>query len=82
MRAHNQMHARFKVRMEWGIGGVKTKWRCFMKRFDSTQSKFTQLFQVVVIFINLIQRRHMDLTYQVVGDQNPNLATHGWQGDF
>jgi len=53
-----------------------------MKRFDSTQSKFTQLFQVVVIFINLIQRRHMDLTYQVVGDQNPNLATHGWQGDF
>jgi hypothetical protein len=44
-----------------------------MKRFDSTQSKFTHLFRVVTIFINLIQRTHMDFTYQVVGDQNPNL---------
>jgi hypothetical protein len=53
-----------------------------MKRFGSTRSKFTHLFRVVAIFINLIQRRHMDFTYQVVGDQNLNLAAHGWQRDF
>jgi len=53
-----------------------------MKRFGSTQSNFTHLFRVVAIFINLIQRSHMDFTYQVVGDQNPNLNAHGWQGDF
>ncbi len=53
-----------------------------MKRFDSIESKFTHLFRVVVILINFLQKKHMDLTYQVVGDPNLDLATHGWQGDF
>ncbi len=53
-----------------------------MKRFDSTQSKFTHLFQIIVIIINFLQRRCMDLTYEVVGDQNPYLATHGWEREF
>jgi hypothetical protein len=82
MQAYNKMHVRFRVQVEWRIGGVKRKWKRLMKRFGSTKSKFTHLFRIVIIYINLIQRRHMDLTYQVVGDQNPNLAAHGWQGDF
>jgi hypothetical protein len=34
--AYNKMHAWFKVQVEWGIGGVKRKWRCLKKKFDST----------------------------------------------
>jgi hypothetical protein len=68
--------------MEWGIGGVKRKWKRFMEMFDSTQSKFKQLFQIIVIIINFLQRRCMDLTYEVVGDQNPNPIAHGWEGEF
>jgi hypothetical protein len=38
------MHASFKMEMELGIGGSKKKWRRFMKKFDSTKSKYTYFF--------------------------------------
>jgi hypothetical protein len=31
---HNKNNASFKVRVEWGIGGLKSKWRRLMKIFD------------------------------------------------
>jgi hypothetical protein len=34
---HNKNNAFFKVKVEWGIGGLKAKWRRLMKRFDSTK---------------------------------------------
>ncbi len=34
VQTFNKMHVAFKVQVEWGIGGLKRKWRCFMKRFD------------------------------------------------
>jgi hypothetical protein len=36
MKTYNKMHARFKMQVEWRIGGVNRKWRYVMKRFDST----------------------------------------------
>jgi len=38
--AYNKMHVGFNVLVEWNIGGLKRKWRCIMKRFDSTKSKY------------------------------------------
>jgi len=43
------------MEVEWGIGGLNKKCRCFMKRFDSTQPKFAHLCQTIVIFINFIE---------------------------
>jgi hypothetical protein len=78
VQTYNKMHVGFKVQVEWGISGVKRKWRCFMKRFDSTQSKFTHLFQIAITFVNFLQRRRMDLAYEVIGEQNPNrVALYG-----
>jgi hypothetical protein len=34
---HNKNNAGFKVKVEWGIKGIKFKWRRLMKRFDSTK---------------------------------------------
>jgi hypothetical protein len=62
----------------WG----KEKMETPHEEVDSKQSKFTHLFQIIVIIINFLQRRCMDFTYEVVRDQNPNLATHGWEGEF
>jgi hypothetical protein len=31
------MHVGFKVQMEWGIGGLIRKLKCFMKTFDATK---------------------------------------------
>jgi hypothetical protein len=35
MQAYKKKHAGFKVQVEWGIGGLKRKWKSFMKRYDS-----------------------------------------------
>jgi hypothetical protein len=34
---YNKNNASFKVRVEWGIGGLKSRWKRLMKRFDSTK---------------------------------------------
>jgi hypothetical protein len=68
--------------VEWGIGGLKGKSKQVMKRFDSTKSEYTYLFHVITLFTNFLPKKHMDFTYEVVGDQNPNPSTHGWYKDF
>jgi hypothetical protein len=45
MWAYNKMHAGFRVQMDWSIGGLKRKWRHFMKRFDSTKLKYAHCFE-------------------------------------
>jgi len=80
--AYNKMYAGFRVQVEWGIGGLKRKWRHLMKRFDSTKPKYACLFWIVVLPTNFLHRRHMDLTYKVVSDQIANPTTHGYTKDF
>lgn len=54
IQAYNKMHVRFKVQEEWETSGLKSKWRCFMKRFDSTKPKKFHLFQASVILTNYL----------------------------
>jgi hypothetical protein len=68
--------------VEWSIGELKRKWRHFMKRFDSTKPKYAHLFKDVALLTNFLHKRHMDLTYKVVGDQIINPITHAWARDF
>jgi hypothetical protein len=79
---YNKMHASFKVQVEWGIGGLKRKWRHLMKTFYSTKLKYAHLFRAATLLINFLHKRRMDLTYDVVGDQIANWATRGWAKDF
>ncbi len=48
-----------------------------MKRFNSTTPKYMHFFRTIILFTKFPHRRWMDLTDEVVWDQNPNLATHG-----
>jgi hypothetical protein len=68
--------------VEWGIRGLKRKWRRFMKRFDNTKPRYPHLFKFEALFINFLHKRRMDLTYEVIGDHHPNLENHKWVGDF
>jgi hypothetical protein len=77
MRAYNKMHVGFKVQVEWGIGGLKKQWRCFMKRFDSTKPKYAHLSQNAILLINFLHKRCMDFTHMVVGDLIINLVECG-----
>ncbi len=78
INAYNRMHFGYKVRMEWGMGGSKRKWRVLMKRFDSTKLKYTHLFKAATIFTNVLHRHIMDFTFEVISHLNAQLANHGW----
>jgi len=47
MQTFNKMH----VRVEWGINGVRRKWKCLMKRLDSTKPKYVDIFQAIVMLL-------------------------------
>ncbi len=48
-----------------------------MKRFDNTKPRYSHLFKSRVIFVNFLLERRMNLTYEVIGDQLPNLEDQG-----
>jgi hypothetical protein len=82
MYAYNKMHVRYKVWAEWGIGGLKRKWKKLMKRFDSTKPKYNHLFRTIIIFINFLYMHHLDFTTKVIGNHIINLVNYGWNGDY
>lgn len=76
--AFNAMHAGFRVRVEWGIGGLKRKWRRLMKTFESSREKFPHLFRSAAILTNFLQRRRLDMS----SDMEVARQNAGWEGDF
>ena len=59
--AFNAVHGGMRVRVEWGIGGLKRKWRKLMKKFEATIGKFPHLFRACAILTNFLQRRRLDI---------------------
>jgi hypothetical protein len=53
-----------------------------MKRFDSTITKCTHLFQTTIILTNLLHLKFMDFTYDVIGEHNLDIVGEGWVGGF
>ena len=78
---YNKMHAGLRVRVEWGIGGLKRKFKRLMKRFDNTKEKFSHLFVAGCILTNFIHRRRMDMQCIIIGD-GPDIDNVGWDGDY
>jgi hypothetical protein len=77
VHAYNKMRVGFKVQVEWGIGGLKWKWKCLMKIFDSTKPKFSHLFQATCSLHHLSWWLPMDFTYKVIGYQNLDPIAQG-----
>jgi hypothetical protein len=73
------MHARFKMWVEWGIKGLKCKWRRLMKRFDFTKPKYNTLFKVVALLTNILHKCHMEFTYEVINKHIPWLTMGGME---
>jgi hypothetical protein len=79
---YNKMNAGHRVKVEWAKGGLKRKWRRFMKRFDSTKPRFTHLFHAGCINTNLLRRRRMDMNFGVTGMQQQMAQDIRWDGDY
>jgi hypothetical protein len=53
-----------------------------MKKFNSPKPKHSYLFQPTIFLTNILHKRCMDFTYEVICDQNVNPIAHDWIGDF
>ena len=73
--AFNASHGGYRVKVEWGIGGMKRKWKKLMKKFEATRGKFPELFRACAILTNFLQRRRCDMT----AAREPN-DEQGWDG--
>lgn len=82
VRAWNKMHAGYRIKVEWGIGGLKRKWRRLMKGYDMRRYKFKELFQAAALLTNFLQRRRLDFSEDVEGERIGNNYEFGWCGDY
>jgi hypothetical protein len=81
LHAFNLMHSGRRIKVEWGIGGLKCKFRRFIKTFDSTKPRFSHMFRTAAILTNFLHRRRMNMHYkdngQFEGDQDAG-DVYGW----
>ena len=76
------MHASYRVRVEWDIGGFKQKWRCLMKCYDATMLKYDDFFTSCCLMTNFIHRRRMSDLEEIIGGCNNDVDAQGWDGDY
>jgi hypothetical protein len=60
MKAQKKMHVGYRVKPEWGIGGLKSKWQRLMKRFDYAKPKFSHLFHNATLLTFFWERQQME----------------------
>jgi DDE superfamily endonuclease len=81
IRAYNMMHAGRRIKVEWGIGGFKCKFRRFQKPFDNTKPRFNHFFRAAAILTSFLHRRRKNMKvadnglYEVGED---DADVYGW----
>ncbi len=75
-------HACFQIKMEWGIRGLKSKWRRIMKCFDSIKQKYNHLFRIATLLINILHMHRQDFTIENFAEHHSDLTKHGWDGVY
>jgi hypothetical protein len=80
--AYNKMHAGYRIQVEWGIGGMKRKFKRMMKGFDASKEKFPIMFRAAAILTNFIHRRRLDFSADVGEYQADDGDNFGWEGDY
>jgi hypothetical protein len=75
------IHAAKRIKIEWGIGGLKCKFRRFQKTFDNTKPRFNHFFRAAAILKIFLHRRRknmevLDNGLYEVGEYNADV--YGW----
>jgi hypothetical protein len=73
------MHVRYKLKVEWGIGGLKQKWKRLMKCFYFTKENYNYLCQEIIIFTHFLHRHHLNFTYEIIGNQIKDPTYNDYQ---
>jgi hypothetical protein len=68
IKAYNEMHTSYKVKVECSMEGLKHKLKRLMKIFDCIKSKSNHLLQTYVLFIKFMHKCQCDFTFEVFGE--------------
>lgn len=79
VRAFNKRHAAVRVQVEWGIGGLKNRWRRFLHTCPSRRDIFGVVFEACCRLTNFIHRSRMDFS---MADLGPIGAQDGQDDGF
>ena len=75
--AYNKRHAGKRIAVEWGIGGLKMKWKILRGTFSMRRWKFSNVFRCCCILTNFIHRRRKNYGIDDLGD----VPGGAWDGD-
>ena len=67
LNAFNKRHAGKRIQVEWGIGGLKMKWRILQSTFPMRRPKFQVIMRCCCVLTNFQHRRRMNLQMQELG---------------
>jgi hypothetical protein len=81
VRAFNKRHAAKRIQVEWGIGGMKTRFRRFLGTCPTYRDLFAPVFEACCRMTNFIHRSRLDFSIVEVGEiamDNINEFFNDW----
>ena len=61
LEAYNKCHAGKRIQVEWGIGGLKMKWKILNGTFPMRRAKFSTVIRACAILTNFQHRRRKNM---------------------
>jgi DDE superfamily endonuclease len=80
--AFNQRHASRRVEVEWGIGGLKNKFRRFLTQCPNRRNRFALLFEACARLTNFIHRSRSDYSSTFHGEIDESGIHEGFVNDW
>ena len=68
IRAFNKRHAAIRVQVEWGIGGLKKRFKRFLGTCPTRRDLFAPVFEACCRMTNFIHRSRLDFSIVEVGE--------------
>ena len=67
LQAYNKVHAGKRIKVEWGIGGLKMRWRILNGTWTNRRHKFSTTMRACAILTNFLHRRRMNMNIEDAG---------------
>jgi hypothetical protein len=83
VEAFNKHHAGLRIQVEWGIGGLKNRFKKFLGITPNRQKKFSTMFAAAATLTNFVHRRRQDFNIAELGvlpqnDDEGYAINWGW----
>lgn len=67
LQAYNKVHAGKRIKVEWGIGGLKMRWRILNGTWKNRRNKFSTTMRACAILTNFLHRRRRNMDIEDAG---------------